>query len=326
MSILPIVLFLLHCHWIVVCNGFVGIQRRKNPIIYYRFQSSLSSVVVVGMGKGYVKRPKRQYSSGRGRNDKMKNKLSSLLVEQNLLQKYNYIIGCDEAGCGAIAGPIVCASCCIIQPILSTQQQQQQQEMLYQPIPIMDQGDSKVLSPQNRKDVYNEIMEKSHNNDNASYAYTIAICPNDVITKEHTILKVTMDGFRQCIEDFILQYSPILSPTTATTTTNNNKSANDIFYAIVDGNKTPKLTLGPAKHVSCRPWAKGDESVYTVALASVIAKVTRDEYMMTTAHELYPQYGFHMNKGYSTRQHIEAIHKYGPCPLHRASFKALQGR
>ena len=278
--------------------------------------------MVVGMGKGYVKRPKRQYSSGRGRNDKMKNKLTSLLVEKDLLEKknYKYIIGCDEAGCGAIAGPVVCASCCILQPILSTTQQEEEEELLYQPIPIMDQGDSKVLSPQNRQDVYNEIMKNSHNkNDNASYAYTIAICPNDIITKEHTIVKVTMDGFRQSIEDFILQYSPILSPTD----TNNN---DDVFYAIVDGNKTPKLTLGPAKHVSCRPWAKGDESVYTVALASVIAKVTRDEYMMTTAHDLYPQYDFQKNKGYSTRQHIEAIHKYGPCPLHRTSFKALQGR
>lgn len=64
---------------------------------------------------------------------------------------------------------------------------------------------------------------------------------------------------------------------------------------------------------------KGDEKVYSVAAASIVAKVSRDRYMRSMA-ETYPEYSFEKNKGYGTRQHKEAIEKYGLCPLHRRSF------
>lgn len=64
---------------------------------------------------------------------------------------------------------------------------------------------------------------------------------------------------------------------------------------------------------------KADEKYYSVAAASIIAKVTRDNMMKEYAAK-YPQYGFCENKGYGTSEHIEAIHKYGPCPIHRQSF------
>lgn len=67
------------------------------------------------------------------------------------------------------------------------------------------------------------------------------------------------------------------------------------------------------------PIIKGDANSYSIAAASIVAKVTRDR-QMVEADKLYPKYGFARNKGYGTMEHIEALKKYGPCPIHRRSF------
>ena len=64
---------------------------------------------------------------------------------------------------------------------------------------------------------------------------------------------------------------------------------------------------------------KGDATSYNIAAASILAKVTRDRIMLE-ADKLYPEYGFAKHKGYGTKAHIEAILKYGPCPIHRKTF------
>lgn len=64
---------------------------------------------------------------------------------------------------------------------------------------------------------------------------------------------------------------------------------------------------------------KGDAKVYSIAAASIIAKVTRDR-MMQEYDKVYPGYGFAAHKGYGTKAHIQAIHTLGPCPIHRTSF------
>ena len=67
------------------------------------------------------------------------------------------------------------------------------------------------------------------------------------------------------------------------------------------------------------PIIKGDAFSISVAAASIVAKVTRDR-MMMAYDEIYPEYGFAKNKGYGTAEHVEALKKYGPCPIHRMSF------
>ena len=64
---------------------------------------------------------------------------------------------------------------------------------------------------------------------------------------------------------------------------------------------------------------KGDDKIYTIAAASIVAKVYRDR-LMIAYDEQYPQYGFAKHKGYGTKEHIEALKKYGPCKIHRRSF------
>ena len=68
---------------------------------------------------------------------------------------------------------------------------------------------------------------------------------------------------------------------------------------------------------------KGDAKSYSIAAASIIAKVTRDR-IMRQWDEIYPEYGFAKHKGYGTAAHIQAIKEYGMCPLHRRSFIHLK--
>ena len=83
--------------------------------------------------------------------------------------------------------------------------------------------------------------------------------------------------------------------------------------ALIDGNRPPALA------VDCRCVVGGDGICADIAAASVLAKVTRDRYMLALA-EQYPQYGFEKHKGYGTAAHYEALRRYGPSPAHRASF------
>lgn len=86
----------------------------------------------------------------------------------------------------------------------------------------------------------------------------------------------------------------------------------------------PDLLLNDAvtiPEVSVRqvPIIKGDAKSISIGAASIVAKVTRDR-LMVQYDEVYPEYGFAANKGYGAQTHIEALKKYGPCPIHRRSF------
>ena len=68
---------------------------------------------------------------------------------------------------------------------------------------------------------------------------------------------------------------------------------------------------------------KGDNLVYTIAAASVVAKVTRDR-IMHKEHKKYPNYGFDRHKGYGTKFHLDCLRQHGPCPIHRQSFRPVR--
>ena len=74
--------------------------------------------------------------------------------------------------------------------------------------------------------------------------------------------------------------------------------------------------------VPSRNLVKGDSRSASIAAASIVAKVVRDRMMMQADAE-YPEYGFASHKGYGTAEHLEALRKYGPCPLHRKSFRPV---
>jgi ribonuclease HII len=80
----------------------------------------------------------------------------------------------------------------------------------------------------------------------------------------------------------------------------------------------------PGLDIDCIGIIGGDARSYSIAAASIVAKVQRDDYMSSIAMK-YPQYGFNRNKGYGTQIHLEAIRRCGPCPCHRLTFGGVNG-
>ncbi|MBA4373518.1 MAG: ribonuclease HII [Thermodesulfovibrio sp.] len=86
---------------------------------------------------------------------------------------------------------------------------------------------------------------------------------------------------------------------------------------LVDGNHAPRLDM-PVRAI-----VRGDDSVPEISAASILAKVARDQAMLDY-HHCYPDYGFDVHKGYLTRLHLEALQRYGPCPIHRKTYAPIR--
>ena len=145
-------------------------------------------------------------------------------------------------------------------------------------------NDSKKVSEKKREKLYDLILEEA-------ISYSVAIIGQDEID-EINILNATKKGLTLCVKE--LDVKPNLIIVDAL-----NK---------IDTNGIPYESI-----------IKGDAKCYSIAAASIIAKVTRDR-IMRKYDEMYPEYGFAKHKGYGTAAHIEAIKKYGPCPIHRRTF------
>ena len=175
--------------------------------------------------------------------------------------------GCDEAGRGCLAGPVVAAA--VILP------KRFRHDVL---------NDSKKLTPKQRESLKDEIIE-------SAIAWNVAFVGNIEID-ELNILRASIKAMHMAIEG--LKKKP--------------------QFLLIDGN-----TFFPYKDLKHKTIVKGDSLFFSIAAASVLAKVFRDEFMINL-HNEYPQYGWNENKGYATKDHREAILKYGITPYHRRSF------
>ncbi len=144
-------------------------------------------------------------------------------------------------------------------------------------------NDSKKLSAAKREELYEIIMKE---------AITVGIGMNsEARIDEINILQATYEAMRQAISECKVQPQVLLN----------------------DAVSIPGVDI---KQV---PIIKGDAKSITIGAASIIAKVTRDR-MMEEYDSIYPEYHFASNKGYGSAEHIAALKKYGPCPIHRRSF------
>lgn len=155
--------------------------------------------------------------------------------------------------------------------------------MLPRGLVIPGLNDSKKLSPKKRDALYDAIVEQA-------VAYGVAFATVEEIEKLN-ILEATFLAMNRAIEQ--LSEKPAL--------------------ALIDGNRNTGI------YVSSQCVIGGDGKCAEIAAASILAKVTRDRYMLQMA-EQYPQYGFEKHKGYGTAAHYAALREYGPCPIHRPSF------
>ena len=143
--------------------------------------------------------------------------------------------------------------------------------------------DSKKLSDKKRRELFDVIKREA-------VSYGVAFATVEEI-EEHNILRATFMAMNRAIAK--LDAVPEL--------------------AIIDGNRAAGIEM-PARCI-----VKGDSKCADIAAASILAKVTRDEYMLAMADN-YPEYHFEKHKGYGTKLHYEALREYGPSPIHRMSF------
>ena len=150
---------------------------------------------------------------------------------------------------------------------------------------IYNINDSKKLTPKKRLEIYNKItpIVKWH----IGFADVEEIDQHNILNATHIAMKRAITGLDV-----------------------------EIDYVIVDGNKAVDIQW------DMKPIIDGDSISISIAAASIIAKVTRDKFM-ETLHTQYPEYNWNKNKGYGTKHHLEALHKYGKTVHHRNTFSPV---
>ena len=191
------------------------------------------------------------------------------LPDRNLWKKHDVIAGCDEAGRGPLAGPVVAAA--VILP-----------KNYYHP----EIDDSKKLSRLKREGLFEIITE-------SAISFCFGIIDHEIIDQINIL----------------------------------NATKKAMFQAIMGLARIPEIVLIDAVRIPDLPYEqlpiiKGDSLSISIAAASILAKVKRDR-IMFEYHQLYPQYEFDRHKGYPTKRHRQCIRQYGPCPIHRRSFRLL---
>ncbi len=200
--------------------------------------------------------------------------IPSFAEEKNLeAQGYRYIAGIDEAGRGALAGPVLAAAVILPGNI---------------DFPWLSQvKDSKQLSPAKRQLLFHHIHE-------IAVAIGVGLASSEVIDTQG-IIKATQLAMKLAIDQ--------LSPPAET--------------LLIDYMHLPEVKL-PQKGIT-----NGDSLCFSIACASIIAKVTRDQ-LMIELDRAYPGYGLAHHKGYGTREHLAHLCQLGASPIHRQSFKPVK--
>ena len=188
-------------------------------------------------------------------------------------QGYRLIAGVDEAGRGALAGPVVAAA--VILPLNKN-------------LPFINQvRDSKKLTPLKREYLFHHVHES---------AIAVGIGMSDLnIIDTIGIVGATSLAMKSAIE----QLSPPAD------------------YMLIDYMQLPEIGL-PQKGIT-----HGDDLSYSIACASIVAKVSRDRLMIKLDEE-YSGYGLAKHKGYGTKEHVECLRRLGPCSVHRKTFSPVR--
>ncbi len=250
-------------------------------------------------------------------------KVSELLAEcQPMAVQDNFLkpltakplqLGIDEAGRGPLLGSVHVAATILPsgwsdlidnQPLVNT--------------PLSMLTDSKKLSEKKRDSLYPLVQQYA-------LGYIIAEIPAALIDQLN-ILQATMLGMRLCTEELLEQVAKVLASQQSDTAHNSPIPQIEVLF---DGNRYPELDdlrLSNAgfsqSAIDCQAWVKGDARHTSIAAASILAKVSRDQ----TMYELdakHPEYSIAKHKGYPTKAHMQAIDTYGVLAEHRRSFSPV---
>jgi len=160
--------------------------------------------------------------------------------------------------------------------------------VMLKPILLTGVNDSKQITPKKRDELFLKITDHPE-----IFCSVARVCEKRI--DEINIYQATVEAMKQALQSLPVQ----------------------VHKAFIDG-----LTFD-ASPIATEKVIKGDSRCYSIALASIVAKCTRDR-LMEEYDRQYPEYGFAKHKGYGTKRHMEALEKFGPCPIHRKSFEPLK--
>jgi ribonuclease HII len=212
------------------------------------------------------------------------------IKKEKELQKegFDIIIGVDEVGRGPLAGPVAAGATWVNPEIL--EQEFELRNLI---------RDSKKLSEKQRNKIYTFIQ------DSDDFVSGIGEVSVEMIDKIN-ILNASLLAMRLAVDEVLEQIDQRM------------KNKNYKACVLIDGNKNiSNLELEQ------RLFAKGDQRIFSIAAASINAKVYRDE-LMIKYHQKFPEYGFDKHKGYGTKFHMEQLRKVGACSIHRRSFAPVK--
>lgn len=215
---------------------------------------------------------------------------SDFSLEKKLFEDgYEIIIGIDEAGRGPLAGPVVACAASLKFPKVQPSEKVEPSWSFIR--------DSKTLSEKQRENLYDFILE--------NFYIGIGICDHKTIDRIN-ILEASFLAMKKALAD-LERSDP-----------GRFKVGPWKKIILLDGNKKiPNLSREQKAIVN------GDKYVKSISAASIVAKVTRDR-IMREVHKKYPQYCFNRHKGYGTKLHMDSLQKYGPCEIHRKSFRPVR--
>ncbi|MFH1169963.1 MAG: ribonuclease HII [Candidatus Vogelbacteria bacterium] len=207
------------------------------------------------------------------------------------MKKYRrYMIGIDEAGRGPLAGPVSIAAVSVmsrlsLDRLLRSNLGAERFDLGFGPL-----HDSKKLSVKKREQWFEWLKQKQKSGE---LQFAVSLVSEKIIDRIGIVRAVRL-GIKRCLDR--LNLKP------------------EHCRVLLDGSlRVPKI------YQNQKTIIRGDEKIPLIMLASIIAKVTRDRKMIRLA-KIFPQYGFEIHKGYGTRAHYRALHRYGLSPLHRRSF------
>lgn len=206
------------------------------------------------------------------------------------------VIGVDEAGRGALAGPLVVVATAFLreEPCVTATYRSVRGDV------VVTAGDSKSFKSDTQREVLDQAIRQ--------IAMSIAIVEKTSAEIDARLLytvfpEALMGAVARCIEQLVAK-GVYTDPRQ--------------FLVMIDG-ETP---IPPGIPCPTRAIVDGDKRVWQIGAASIVAKVARDARMLEL-HEKYPEYGFDQHKGYPVPNHKKLLKKLGPCPIHRGTFRPV---
>ncbi|MGC9031191.1 MAG: ribonuclease HII [Minisyncoccia bacterium] len=212
----------------------------------------------------------------------------TLREEKRLFKKkFKIIASIDEAGRGSLAGPVVASAVLVDFYFIK-------KNRILKNFPVKI-NDSKKISSSKRKELFYFLKKQKF------IKWSLGIVSEKIIDKIN-IQKATELAIEKAIKKL------------------ERKIKQKIEFILVDGKQLNNKNL---KKYKIKSIIKGDQKVYSIALASIFAKVSRD-IIMEKYDKKFPYYGFRIHKGYGTKMHFKKIKKLGPCKIHRKTFAPIK--